>query len=715
MTSSMTTPTRPLGPMTLFEVSSVAVVGASPGKHYSTSVLANLLQFGLPADKVFPVNPKYDEIDGLRAYASLTHLPERPSLVVSLVGLEQVDAVLDDAINAQVPAMLVIADGYSEMGAEGAARQQDLAAKAARHGVTLLGPNSLGYVAPGRRIAAWVGGRVPIRLTQGRVSLAFQSSGMLNLVLNQVANRKIGIAAAVSVGNEAVMDLADFIRAFADDPETDVLGIVLESTTRSRSLAQALLHASQTGKTVVVLSIGKSERGMRNVSSHAGRMATSGKVWTALFRQVGALVVEDLTDFMETIALSAGLPAEAQAGGLALATISGGDCGLLSDMAENLDLELTEVTPETQAILDEQLSRINVLANPLDVRNTRTSAPEVFWASLAALAADPNVATVVLRLNLALSPTAEHEEMYARVAEHIRANGAQCVFMSRVTETSSDRWFDLFEELGTPFLTSYDGALKAFANLQQHRRDARFVNQDGDFAALPELVAELPDSAPLPWRETMAWVKETGVPFTRTVQAMSVAEAVEAADGMTFPLVAKGIVPGIAHKSDLKLVELGIGDPADLEGRASALFGRMAGISVSSESGPVSVEVQEMATGGAEFFLGMHSDPILGRLMSFGLGGIFLEVLHDVAYAVPPLSAAQATELLKTLRGWDVLQGVRGQEARDVEALAELIAKVSVAVAQSDSTVTSFDLNPILVMPAGGGVVAVDAYVEGKK
>lgn len=107
MTSSMTTPTRPLGPMTLFEVSSVAVVGASPGKHYSTSVLANLLQFGLPADKVFPVNPKYDEIDGLRAYASLTHLPERPSLVVSLVGLEQVDAVLDDAINAQVPAMLV--------------------------------------------------------------------------------------------------------------------------------------------------------------------------------------------------------------------------------------------------------------------------------------------------------------------------------------------------------------------------------------------------------------------------------------------------------------------------------------------------------------------------------------------------------------------------------------------------------------------------------
>jgi acyl-CoA synthetase (NDP forming) len=711
-TATETPAARPLDPMALLNVSSAAVVGASPGKHYSTSVIANLLQFGLPAEKVMPINPKYDEIDGLRCHASLADLPGRPSLVVSLVGVERVDAVLDEAIEAQVPAMLVIADGYSEMGAEGTARQARLADKAARHGVTLLGPNSLGYVAPSRGVAAWVGGRVPERLTAGRVSLAFQSSGMLNLVLNQVAHRRIGLAAAVSVGNEAVMDLADFIRAFADDAETDVLGIVLESTTRPRALAQALLHANQAGKTVVVLSIGKSERGMKNVSSHAGRMATSGRVWSALFRQVGALVVDDLTDFMETVALSAGLSAEARGGGLALATISGGDCGLLSDMAENLDLELGDVTPQTQAILDEQLSRTNILANPLDVRNTRTSAPEVFWASLAALAADPNIATVALRLNLALAPTKQHEEMYTRVAEHIRANGAECVFTSRVTETSSERWFDLFAELGTPFLTSYDGALKAFANLQHHRRDAHYINEDGAFTALPEVVAEMPEGQPLSWQQTMDWVGRTGMPYTRTVQAMSVAEAVEATATMTFPLVAKGIVPGVVHKSDLKLVELNIADVEDLEARVTALFERMAGLAVTDE---VAVEIQEMAGGGAEFFLGMHSDPILGRIMSFGLGGIFLELLHDVAYAVPPVSAAQATALLQTLRGWDVLQGARGQEPRDVAALADVIATVSAAVAGPDSTVSSFDFNPVLVMPAGSGVVAVDAYVEGTK
>ncbi len=712
MTSALTTSAKVPNPMSLFDVTSVAVVGASPGKHYSSSALVNLRQFGLPTDRICAVNPRYEEVDGHRCYPSIAALPDRPSLVVSLVGADRVESVLDDVIEAAVPAMLVIADGYSEMGAEGTARQAALADKAANHGVALLGPNSLGYVAPSRKIAAWVAGAVPEQLCAGRVSLAFQSSGMLNLVLSQIAYRRIGLAAAVSVGNEAVLDLADFINAFADDPETDVLGIVLESTTRPRALARALHHAHQSGKTVVVLSIGKSERGMRNVSSHAGRMATSGRVWSALFRQVGAIVVDDLSDFMETICLAAGLSGAHHNGGLALATISGGDCGLLSDMAEAVGLDLSEVTPATQATLDEKLSRTDILPNPLDVRNTRTSNPDAYWSSLAALAGDPNVSTVALRLNLAQSPTATHDEMYRKVAEHIRANGAQCVFMSRVQEVSSEHWYELFADLQTPFLTSYDGALKAFANLQRRSKDAQFVNADGTFLALPERVEQPPVTRVLSWRETMDWVAQTGVPFTRTGQGTSVSDALTEASAMTYPLVAKGIVPGIAHKSDLDLVELSIVDATDLESRVKALFDRMAALPADRDAGPVAVEIQEMTVGGAEFFIGMHSDPILGPIMSFGLGGIFLEVLQDVAYAVPPVSPAQATALLETLQGWQVLQGARGEKARDVPALAEVIAKVSAAVADPQSALSSFDLNPVLVMGAGDGVVAVDAYCE---
>jgi acyl-CoA synthetase (NDP forming) len=700
-----------LDPKALFNVTSVAVVGASPGKHYSGSVLHNLVEFGISADRVWPVNPKYDDIDGLKAYKSLADLPETPSMVFSLVGVKLVNSVLDDVIANGIPAMVTIADGYSEMGEEGEARQAELAAKAREHGVVVLGPNSLGYIAPSHGIGAWVGGRLSKRLTAGNVSLAFQSSGMLNLVMNQVSQRKIGVSAAISVGNEAVMDVADYIRLFADDPETEVLGIALESTTRPRALAEAMLYAHQAGKTVVVLSFGKSERGMKNVASHAGRMATSGKVWNALFRQVGALVVDHMTDFMETIALASALPRQARGGGIALATISGGDCGLLCDMAERVGLELADVTPATQTFLDAALERTNILANPLDVRNTRTSNPPVFWDSLAALAADPNIATVALRLNLAAAPNQGHIDMYREVTAQIRASGAEVVFMSRVTETASEAWFDLFHELGAPFLTSYDGALKAFANLQHHRASERFVNATGDFAALPEVVGDLPDSEPLAWAPMMAWVAEHGIPFTRTTQAPSVEAAVEAAAGFAYPLVAKGIVPGVAHKSDLGLVELRIEDADDLRARAASLFDRMSRIEVAPGSDPVGVEIQEMASGGTEFFIGMHTDPILGRILSFGLGGIFLEILHDVVNAIPPISAAQAAALLRTLGGWELLAGARGQQPRDVAALADTIARVSEAVAGSD-VVTSFDLNPVLVMAEGDGVLAVDAYVE---
>lgn len=684
----------------LFDASDVAVVGASPGKHYSASVLSNLLAHGVPAEHVHPVNPRYEEVDGLRCYPDLAALPARPSLVVSLVGGKLVDGVLDQVIAAGVPAMLVIADGYSEEGPDGSARQLALAEKAAAGGVALLGPNSLGYAAPARGIGAWVGGRLP-ELTPGNVALAFQSSGMLNLVMNQVSERRIGVSGAISVGNEAVLDVADFVRHYSSDPDTTVIGLVLESTTRPSELAGALLAASAAGKVLIVLSIGKSERGMQNAASHAGRMATGSRVWDALYRQVGAVVVEDLSDFLDTIALAGGISAGTDVNGLALATISGGDCGMLSDMAESMGLSLAAVTPRTQVALDDALSRQGILPNPLDVRNTRTSAPEVFWRSLTALAADENVAVLGLRMNLAPAPAPWHEEMYTALAERVRAAGAECVFMSRVHETSSPAWYELFHRLGTPFLTSYGGALGAFRHLQQ--RPA--VDPTGGFPAVPAAPGSIPAGTALDWTATTQWLRKWDLPYVGSALAGSTAEAVARADELGYPVVLKGVVPGLAHKSEHHLVEVGLGTPQAAAGAADRLLARARALDPGA-----ALEVQTMASGGAEFFLGMHRDPILGPIVSFGLGGIFLEILHDVVYALPPVTEDQVVALLHELKGWAVLAGARGQQPRDVAALAALVSRFSEAVAADD--VVAVDLNPVMVFPAGGGVLAVDAYVE---
>jgi acyl-CoA synthetase (NDP forming) len=688
----------------LFDVTEVAVVGASPGKHYSTSVLANLRRHGVPPAHLHPVNPRYAEVDGLPCYPDLAALPARPSLVVSLVGGRLVDGVLDQTIAAGVPAMLVIADGYSEEGPEGSARQLALARKAAAGGVALLGPNSLGYAAPARGIGAWVGGALP-DLTPGTVALAFQSSGMLNLVMNQVAERQIGISGAISVGNEAVLDVADFVRHYASDMDTAVLGLVLESTTRPSELAAALLAASAAGKVLVVLSIGKSERGMLNAASHAGRMATGARVWDALYRQVGAVVVDDLADFLDTIALAGGIPVGTDVHGLALATISGGDCGMLADMADAMGLSLAAVTPQTQAALDDALSREGILANPLDVRNTRTSAPEVFWRSITALAADTNVSVVGLRMNLAAAPAPWHEQLYEKLAATVRSAGAECVFMSRVHETSSPAWYELFHRLGTPFLTSYGGALGAFGHLQ--RRPA--VDGSAGFPAVPAAPEPVTAGRALDWAGTVEWLRGWDLPYVPSGLAESTVDAVRRAGELGYPVVLKGVVPGLAHKSEHQLVELAVSGPEVAAAAADRLLDRARALGEGT-----AVEVQKMIAGGAEFYLGAHRDPILGPIVSFGLGGIFLEVLHDVVYAVPPVTEEQALALLRELTGWAVLAGARGQQPRDVAALAALVSRFSAAVAADAGTVTTVDLNPVMVFPAGGGVLAVDAYVERK-
>jgi acetyltransferase len=698
-------------PDALFDVTDVAVVGASPGKHYSSSVISNLIAHGLSPERVYPVNPRYESVEGLACYSDLASLPTRPSLVVSVVGTNLVDAVLDQVIDCGVPAVLFIADGFSESGRAGVERQLALADKAEKHSVALLGPNSLGYAAPARGIGAWVGGVLPTELIAGNVALAFQSSGMLNLVMGQVAERRIGISGAVSVGNEAVLDLADFVQYYAADEETNVLGVVLESTTRPRALASALLAADAAGKIVVVLSIGKSERGMLNAASHAGRMATSGRVWDALYRQVGAVVVDDLSDFLDTIALAGGTPAGTDFSGLAMATISGGDCGMLSDMADSIGLKLSDVTPATQAALDDGLSRAGILANPLDVRNTRTSAPDVFWGSLTALASDENVKILALRMNFSAEPGPSLVEMYTDLAERVRGAGAVCVFMSRVQEVHSPTWYELFHSLNTPFLTSYGGALRAFGHLQRHPTRNSMVEPDAKFQSLPEALEEVHVGEAMLWQETVQWLDERRIPYIKSRLALTPEDAVKQAEDLGFPVVMKGVLPGLAHKSDHKLVELGIRDESAAAGAAHKLFKRLTRL-LGGQHGEPAIEIQVMAEGGAEFFLGAHRDPILGPVLSFGLGGIFLEVLNDVAYALPPITERQATALLSELKGWAVLTGARGREPLDVAALAALVSRFSQAVADDAAIIGAVDLNPVMVFPAGRGVVAVDAYCE---
>jgi hypothetical protein len=215
------------------------------------------------------------------------------------------------------------------------------------------------------------------------------------------------------------------------------------------------------------------------------------------------------------------------------------------------------------------------------------------------------------------------------------------------------------------------------------------------------------------WAGTVEWLRRWDLPYVPSGLVPSPADAVRRAGELGYPVVLKGVVPGLAHKSEHQLVELGIAGPDEAEAAADRLLATARSLGAGAGAS-AAVEVQKMIAGGAEFYLGAHRDPILGPIISFGLGGIFLEILHDVVYAVPPVTEEQVLALLRELKGWAVLAGARGQQPRDVPALAGLVSRFSAAVAADAGTVTAVDLNPVMVFPTGGGVLAVDAYLERK-
>ena len=269
----------------------VAVVGASDSRHYSRSIIANLRQQGFPDQAIFPVNPRYGTVAGLPCYPSLPDLPSRPDVVAVLVGRNQARPMVEAATAAGAGAALVIADGYAEESAEGQVAQDDLSRLAAAADLAMLGPNTLGYVVPSSGAGMWCAGTLPRPLAPGGTAVLAQSSGMLNLIMSVAGDRRLGIRAAMSVGNGALIGLPELILHFAEDPETTVISLVVESTDRPRALATAMAVARRAGKPVVVLKIGVSDLGRRNAIAHTGRMAGPEQGWSALLERMDAIQI----------------------------------------------------------------------------------------------------------------------------------------------------------------------------------------------------------------------------------------------------------------------------------------------------------------------------------------------------------------------------------------------------------------------------------------
>jgi acetyltransferase len=699
---------RPLAP--LFEADRLAIVGASDRNHYAVNIFKNLQNMGFDSSRIVPINPGRLEVFGLKAYPSILDVPGEIPLAVIAVNNKAVASVVEDAGKKGVKAGVIFADGFAEGGETGKQLQQQLTEAAKAAGIKLLGPNCMGFVSVRAKLGIW-GGELPKNLRAGNIGCIFQSSGMMNLLINAGTKRGLGFHLCASGGNEIILNAADYLDYEAECEEIEVIATYIEAAPKEpQRFAEALDRAVANGKAVLVLRAGRTERAKRNVIAHTGQLAGSAAAWDAFFEQHGAIIIDDLDDLIDTTALFAGakLRPDEHKRGVGLITISGGDCTLLSDIADQEGVPVPDLSPDTQQFMIQSLDKPTLLGNPLDVEDLQRIKPEAFDQCLGKFFEEPKIDMVGLRLNLPDSLTPSSEKLYQKISDLSSANAKRVFVFTRATEPPADVWYQRLNSLGLTFTGDYRKSLRAMSRLRKNERDRAI----GRFAAATR-AGNAPaqvqfKSGVLSYGATENLLESYGIPLAPAALVRSAQEAAQAADKLGYPCVLKVASVDIPHKTEFGALKLGLENEAAVRKAYDEMMSRVRAAKPDADIEGVLVQQQIK---GVECLLGISRDEQLGPTLVMGLGGIFVEILADVAICIPPIDAAEARRALQNLKGAKLFAGARGAPPADLDALAEMAARLSWLAYDRGDHIAELDLNPVVVLPKGQGAFAVDALI----
>ncbi len=706
-------------PTPLLNGNTVAVIGASE-RSRAAGVFRNLERFGFPHDRLFPINPNRSHVFGLPCFKNIFELPEPVDIAVIATNRDNVLPSVQQCIEKNVKGALIFADGFAEAGEEGDRLQQQITEISEAHGFLICGPNCMGYVVPGHNLGLW-SADLPVFFPAGNISAVFQSSGALSLFLKQIPLRNLGFRIAVSTGNQASLALEDYLANIVEDSGTHVIMLYIEAITRPRDLLKALARALELGKPVIAMRVGKTDRSRRNVAAHTGNLAATGRAWDSILQQMGVTLVANFDEFLETIVLFSGLkaPRPMVQGGVGLISISGGDCSFLSDLCERLDVRLPELSPHKRQKIGEYLGKTTLLGNPLDIENLRRQNEAGFYDSIELFITEPPLEIICCRLNLPSNPTDESKQDCRRIAQFATANQKLVIFMTRASEGIDLNWLEYFAELGIPFVQEYEKGLKAIKAWLRYqelcRRSASENNNlpksDHRLSSLRATIAKHHQKS-LPYQLGMELLSLYQVPVAQGGLATTpdAAETIAAKTG--FPIALKVASPDVPHKTDVGGVILNI---QSLDGLKQG-FQRIVD-STKRQVPNATVEgvvVQKMIRGTAEAIVGITTERGLGPVVMFGLGGVFVEVLKDVSFRRPPFGLEVAYDMINEIRGKEILQGARGMPKSDIDALANVIWQLSRLSVDFEDEIDQFEINPLVISPAGEGATAVDILAVAK-
>jgi acyl-CoA synthetase (NDP forming) len=680
-----------------FRPQSVAVLGRVNRASDAAGLLEPIrARYG--CEQVYLVHPAGGEVDGVPIYSSVLDIPGAVTLAIVNVGAAAVPGAVDECGRKGIAYVLVFTAGFSEVGPEGAELERQLAETARKHGVRIFGPNT--NTNAFERMPDVPG------LRGGKIGLVTQSGHQGRPVV-QGSLFGVGFSRWVPTGNEVDLEAADFIEYFAGDPETAVIAGYFEGFKDPAKLRQALGAAADAGKPVVALKIGSTSAGQRMASSHTGHLTGSDAVIDGLFAQYAVTRVRDLDELLDTSALFAKLPAGTGTR-VGLYSISGGSGTLMAEIAESAGIEVPALTAETQAAMRELLPAYLTVSNPVDNGGTflLTAPVEDRLRLLTLLAEDPNVDVVVVGLTGAVG------EMTDNLAADIRALAdtlpVPLVATWNSYKTDEQGFRDLVAS-GVPLFRSFRGcfsALRAWGEYSQ--RAASFRHRAVVRTAVsPEVDLILSGAGTLDTHKSGLLLDAFGILRPGDIVAPTPQKAALAADVFGYPVVLKIASPDIAHKSDLGLVRVGVEDAEAVSAVARELL--VAAALGAPEARIDGILVQQQAPAGVEMIVGVVSDPVLGAAITVGTGGIFAEVLRDVATRPLPLDREDAREMVTGLRGYALLDGARGLPKGDLEGLLDIIEGVARLATAAGDRLAELDLNPVVVTPTAA--IAVDSLV----
>ena len=702
---------------------SIAVVGATESPGYGSRLMANLASTNF-SGRVVPVNPNRSTVFGLLAVPSIADAPEPVDLAAVVIPAPAVPRTLSEAGARGVPAALVISAGFAETEGQGAALQDVIAGVAAMHGPRICGPNCLGVANIPDRI--WVSGNVlaPVdeRLRPGGVAIVSQSGATaFGPLLSIARDRAIGLRYVVSSGNEADLTTADFVDYFVADRGVSAIALVLEGIRDGAAFRRAVEGALAADKPIVVLKLGRTPAGAAAARTHTAAMTGADDVFDALVHQYGLARVDDWDGLLETadaFAKTRGKRVDGRRVGVV--SHSGGIGGLVADACESRGLTVPLFEPTTEAGLAAILEGRGAARNPADV--TGHYDRETFADILRLVGDDPNVDALAIA-------TAGGAHVAQRIAEAAGRRDKPLVacWTGGMEETDGLR---ALREAGVPIVHEPGDSAAVLAALASWAETRERIEQPPARGRDPRAWAKAGDAARrhggdhLPEHVGLAMLADAGVPAVRTASlalrpdggapsATDVASAVRAA-GLAYPLALKVDSPDLPHKSEVGGVHLGLADDAAAAAAAAEMLATVR--AARPEARLRGVVLEEMAGDGVEVLLGLHADPQLGPAVMLGLGGVLTEALRARAWRLLPLRPDDANALIDEVPGLArLLAGPRGRPRADRAALRDALLAFAGWADDLAESLASAEVNPLIVLPEGDGVLAVDCLIVPKR